>query len=84
MKYCLILITLVLLQNCSFDNRTGIWDSPNKISEKNKNLYSDFKTLSLETETFNQIIPIKKKFNIPSNKQKTVTEWKDIYYNESK
>ena len=43
-----------------FDNRTGIWDSPNKISEKNKNLYSDFKTLSLETETFNQIIPIKK------------------------
>ena len=83
MKYYLILITLVLLQNCSFDNRTGIWDSPNKISEKNKNLYSDFKTLSLETETFNQIKQNKKKFNIPSNKQKTVTEWKDIYYNGS-
>ena len=60
MKYCLILITLVLLQNCSFDNRTGIWDSPNKISEKNKNLYSDFKTLSLEMKLLTKLSQSKK------------------------
>ena len=62
MKLFYALIILTLLQNCSFDNKTGIWKNDNIITKDEKDSFEEFKTLSTEQEFFDKIISIKKKF----------------------
>ena len=38
MKLFKILITLCILNNCSFDNKTGIWTGDEKLTKKEKSL----------------------------------------------
>ena len=52
MKLLNVFIVLVLLQNCSFDNKTGIWKNEKNFSKKEKNIFKDFVTLGTENETF--------------------------------
>ena len=40
------LIISLFLQNCSFDNKTGIWKNENNASNKDKNLFEEFEKLS--------------------------------------
>ena len=46
MKLFSTLVILVILQSCSFDNKTGIWKNENSISTKDDNLFREFETLS--------------------------------------
>ena len=55
MKFFLIIIFFFFLNNCSFDNKTGIWNSIEKQS-KQKNAFKDFKSLSINEKNFNQEI----------------------------
>ena len=59
MKFFLILIFLFFFQNCSFDNKSGIWENENKVSDKNK-LFKDFEALSTKDSIFNKEILFKK------------------------
>jgi outer membrane protein assembly factor BamB len=83
MKLFYALIILTLLQNCSFDNKTGIWKNDNIITKKENDSFKEFKTLSSEQEFFDKIIPIKKNLNLEMPNQINVIEWKDIFYNRS-
>ena len=52
MKLFYIFIS-ILLQNCSFDNKSGIWKNENEAEVKKKNPLSNFsKNLNLQTNTF--------------------------------
>ena len=46
MKFFIIFFTLIFLAGCSFDNKSGIWKNNNNITKKDKDIFSDFKTLS--------------------------------------
>ena len=83
MKLFYALIILTLLQNCSFDNKTGIWKNDNIITKDEKDSFEEFKTLSTEQEFFDKIISIKKNFNLEIPNQINAIEWKDIFYNQS-
>jgi outer membrane protein assembly factor BamB len=83
MKLFYALIILTLLQNCSFDNKTGIWKNDNIITKDEKDSFEEFKTLSTEQEFFDKIISIKKNFNLEIPNQINAIEWKDIFYNRS-
>ncbi len=82
MKIFLFLIFLILLSNCSFDNKSGIWQNNNKIDAKRKGRFEDFITLNTSEKLFNETIPY------PSNLQiefDTITNnvfWKDEFYND--
>ena len=45
MRLLFVIISFVLLSNCSFDNKTGIWKNENEISGKKENdkIFKDFK-----------------------------------------
>jgi len=58
MKLLNVFIVLVLLQNCSFDNKTGIWKNEKDFSKKEINIFKDFQSLGAKNETFNSIIPV--------------------------
>ena len=44
--YCSI--DTVLLQNCSFDNKSGIWTDEKNIQTREEKLFKDFELISLE------------------------------------
>ena len=82
MKSLNYLILFIFLLNCSFDNKSGIWDSSNNTISKNDNLFKDFKTLSIKKESFKQTIDIKKNFQFILDKTINNSEWKDIFFNK--
>ena len=82
MKSLKYLILFIFLLNCSFDNKSGIWDSSNNTISKNDNLFKDFKTLSIKKESFKQTIDIKKNFQFILDKKINNSEWKDIFFNK--
>ena len=61
MKIIYILIPLLIFNNCSFDNKTGIWKTDSDIKIQ-KDEFSEFKDLSIKNTSFNKIIPINKDY----------------------
>ena len=73
---------MIFFSNCSFDNKTGIWNSTTVSDKKNTTTFKDFKTLSQSNISFEEIISLEKnyKFQIPGSVQNN--QWQDIFYNE--
>ena len=46
MKTLFIFLSIVILQSCSFDNKSGIWNSETKISKKELDSFKEFKDLN--------------------------------------
>lgn len=82
MKFFYFLIILVIFQNCSFDDKTGIWKNENNVSNGQNNTLKDFKTLSLSKKLFDTEIPLKKKFEFQLSKLTNNKEWNDVFYNK--
>ena len=81
MKILFLVLIIIFLQNCSFDNKTGIWKNENFNKDEKENIFRDFEKFSTKTEHFNKIINIKKNYviNLPSKVEPK--KWNDIHYN---
>ena len=62
MKFCLIILVLIFLQQCSFDNKTGIWKNEELINTKENQVFDEFEKLYVLEEAFDKIISIDPKF----------------------
>lgn len=83
MRFFFSFLILILFQSCSFDNKSGIWQSKENLPKKASSQFKDFKKLSAIQDNFNKVVELKKEivFNFPpkiNNKK-----WEDIYYNQS-
>ena len=83
MKLYFILIIVFFLNNCSFDNKTGIWDNEKNITKENNDQFKDFKTISSSQEIFNQIIPLAKTLKIKLPSLTKPENWNEIFYNNN-
>lgn len=83
MKLYFILIIVLFLNNCSFDNKTGIWTNENMISEEKNDQFKDFKKISSSQEIFNKIIPHEKKLQIKLPDLIQPNNWNEIFYNNN-
>ncbi len=83
MRLIIFFLSLIILQNCSFDNKSGIWKNENEITVKNDETFKDFKKLSTKNPTFNETIPFKGdiEFKLPAVKNNN--NWADIFYEKS-
>ena len=77
-----LIIILLLVSSCSFDDKSGIWTSEREIAKQN-NQFKGFETLFSSKERFNQIIEIKKNFQFKIPPPINNIKWNDIYYNEN-
>ena len=70
MKLSFLLIILIFFQHCSFDNKTGIWNSDEIEFKKKETLFKEFKNFSVNENNFNKIVKLNKKFafDIPKKK----------------
>ena len=82
MKILLFFSIFLFLQNCSFDNKSGIWTNE-KLSNKEKKIFSDFETLSSVENLFNEIIPYNGKHVFIKSKTKINSNWPDVNYNKT-
>lgn len=84
MKFFYFFLILVLLQNCSFDDKSGIWNnSSNIISNKEKN-FKDFEKIVYDNEIFfNQTKILDKKFKFILTSPKSTNIWNNFYYDKS-
>ena len=83
MKLLYSLIILLILNSCSFDNKTGIWKNNNEILVKknsNEKILKDFKTLSISSELFDTEIPINNKFKFKISPAINNLEWNDVFF----
>ena len=83
MKIFYFIVILMLLNNCSFDNKTGIWKNENNTSSKENDIFKEFKNVSISNKTFNEVIELNKNFNFKLNSPQTSTYWLDQYYKET-
>ncbi len=83
MKIFFILISLLVLVSCSFDDKTGIWKNKNtttKEGKENNDVFKEFEKIILTETTFNKEIPFKNNFVFNVPKAKTNSKWDDIFY----
>ena len=83
MKIFLTAIFFLFLSNCSFDNKTGIWQNTNDTKSKKTNKFKDFKKIKSKDIFFNDIIKPDKKLKIILEPIKTNLNWLDEYYQNS-
>ena len=81
MKFILIFIILLFFQNCSFDNKSGIWKNESQISEE-RDILEDLETLTSIGQTFDRTIKIDKTFRFKVPTVINNNNWKDIFYNQ--
>lgn len=82
MKSFYIIVIILFLNSCSFDNKTGIWNNENEVSIKEKKIFSDFKNISSTREKFNKKIDLDINYKFKNNRLVSTLEWRDIYYSE--
>ncbi len=82
MKIIYILIPLLIFNNCSFDNKTGIWKTDSDIKIQ-KDEFSEFQDLSIANKSFNKIITINKNYKFKKFNTINPKNWTDKYFNIS-
>ena len=81
MKLYFISIILLLINACSFDNKSGIWTSD--IEEKKKrDILKDFKKISVSEDVFDKIISLENSKKIEISLPINNLQWNDIYFND--
>ncbi len=83
MKFLIAFILITFLNNCSFDNKTGIWNNENSVKKAKDGTFDGFKTLTTETDSFDKVIKIKPKLKFSINKPVTINKWSDIFFSQS-
>ncbi len=83
MKLFYFLVILVFLNQCSFDNKTGIWKNENNITDEKNGIFDQFKTFSSSKNIYNKELIADKnyKFDIPSSISNN--SWDDIFYTKN-
>tara|TARA_B100001093_G_scaffold424534_1_gene417732 strand:+ start:587 stop:1912 length:1326 start_codon:yes stop_codon:yes gene_type:complete len=83
MKLFYALAILIIFNNCSFDNKTGIWKNENIISKEANDAFREFKDLSTLNNSFDEIIKKSDDFIFNISPSFINYEWKDIFYDKS-
>ena len=83
MKLFYALVILTIFNNCSFDNKTGIWKNENIPSKETNDIFSEFKDLSTLNNSFDEIIKKSDDFIFNISPSFINYEWKDIFYDKS-
>ena len=82
MKLIYVIIFFLFLINCSFDNKSGIWENENIESKIENDVFSEFKKISIKGEEFDKTI-IPKGLNINLPEPIINSSWTDIYFSHN-
>ena len=82
MQRILIIILIILLSHCSFDNKSGIWQNEQNLSKKDER-FKDFKKFYTQLESYNKIKKPNNSLKIEIAASISNSIWPDEYYKNS-
>ena len=70
MRFFILISLILFFNNCSFDNKTGIWKNNDSliVNKKDKDLFEDFRKITVSEGVFNKEIPLEDKSQIKLKK----------------
>ena len=77
------IILLLILSQCSFDNKTGIWKNNSQVESKKDNRFKDFETLYTKEKSFDLVISPNNNFKTPLTEAKINLKWTNEFYRNS-
>ena len=82
MKVFFLIVLLIIINSCSFDDKTGIWkNEQNKLVKKDIDIFKDFQNINFDkNKAFNQIIDPRKNLNFFLESKKSISNWKDQFF----
>ena len=83
MRLLTILILVLFLQNCSFDQKSGIWKNDSSNTDTENKIFKDFEKLSSPNKLFDKIIKVDKRFKFDSPETENNLEWHDIFFHKT-
>ena len=85
MRLLTVLILAFFFNNCSFDDKSGIWKNENFNSSEKKapGSFDGFEKLSTESDIFDKVLPIESEYRINFLKPETTNSWNDIFFSKS-
>ena len=83
MRLFLTLVLFIILSNCSFDNKSGIWKNASDVISKKEDRFKDFETLNTETKSFESTIEPKDNLQINLDPIQLNLRWTDEYFKDS-
>ena len=83
MKLYFILIILIFVNSCSFDNKTGIWNNEKNVTKEKSDQFKNFEKISSSQKIFNEIISPEKNLKIRLPNLAQPKEWNEIFYNSN-
>ena len=82
MKFYFIFILFFFFNNCSFDTKTGIWNSEDIKVDKKNDIFKEFKKILIEDESFKTEIALKKGIKLRTSLPIDNLSWHDVYFND--
>lgn len=87
MKLFLIVIFFFFLHNCSFDNKTGIWNEENNVKvkkeSKNNEIFKNFQKISVSDEIFDKTIIFKNDLILSFSEPIINYTWQEVFFNQN-
>ena len=83
MKILSILIVLIFLQNCSFDNKSGIWKNDSLTTKDDNDIFREFKKLAITYSPFKKIVKTPNNFEFKVPVLVNAIEWNDIFFSDT-
>ena len=85
MRLLTVLILAFFFNNCSFDDKSGIWKNENFNSSEKKapESFDGFEKLSTESDIFDKVLRIESEYRINFLKPETTNSWNDIFFSKS-
>lgn len=83
MKFYFIFILIFFLNNCSFDTKTGIWNSESiKVDKENDIFRGTEKFLAQEEEVFKKEIELERGTKLKVSLPISNSNWQQVYFND--
>ena len=79
MRIVFIILT-IFLNNCSFDNKSGIWKSESGSFQKDDKIFRDFKKIQSTNKLYDKTKSVDSNFIFSLGESFKTTKWNDIYY----
>ena len=84
MRLFYFLLLIIFFNNCSFDNKTGIWKNENsEIFKKAKDPFGDFTKFTSSTKSFDKTVKLDQGIKINIFPAINNLEWKDIFFKKN-
>jgi len=84
MKFFILLLALLFIQNCSFDNKTGIWKNSKFETNKKRKNFEGFEDAGTDSNnSFNKVVSLKKNYKFSLSPTVLTSAWTESYFDKA-